>query len=410
MIDLLIVSGCLGTHQDHHLKRITQISFARFNDYFSKPTITFINLPITGAQVEVKCWVELVADIPRTFVQISIPLPAVTIGQNYAHAGLEVLKNELDCASLIVKLTLLTLGFNEAEIALFMESSSPKMVELTWNTPTSSEDALKNLQQRTFHALELVKKASRRHDSQIRDLDYRKKNFAPAVLASLKNGDQFRQYGKFDQIAAKSNRGKTRYKVSAEMARQKDQLLDAIRFHARNEVRLGFETLKSLGMAHPKNWTAEGLKTGIDGVWHHLGFAVKPRLDRSQLSPEALTSLDQFDVGVDLVAALPAHTFSRHRKSILAANGPDIAIPWRHGQVNPESVGYQLQYERRWKPTKFQKLVISAATAPAIETDLQRGIAFIRDGELPDIADSDELERWMTRWKAFMAKERLLMG
>jgi hypothetical protein len=238
MIDLLIVKAPVGPPQSHHRSRLAHVEYSRFSTTKGKPTTTYIDSPLTGTQMEVCYTVEQQFDRPTAYVEISIPLASATIGQNYVHAGLDSIRWEVLCAVYLVRLVLITLGFSKDEIERFVNLSEIQLCELTWHTPTASTKARGSLQQRTAAYFEFMKKLSSRHDVLVSNVDYRRRNGQPGLLVTLKDGDEFRQYGKFDQALVRSKRGKQRYAVSAEMAANRAGLLASIETHVRNELRL----------------------------------------------------------------------------------------------------------------------------------------------------------------------------
>jgi hypothetical protein len=384
----------------------------------SKPTTTFVNSPLTNAQIDVKYWVETVAGIPApvAFVELKIPVAAATVGQNYAHAGLKSIEREVTCAAYIARLTLATLGFTAAEINHFMRSTETVLLELTWHTRTASQKALRSLLKRTETVFEAMNKLRGRHDIPVSDVDYRRRNGKAGLLVEFKSGDQFRQYGKYDQITARSNVGKQRYAVSPEMKAHKAELLKFIDTHARNEVILGPNTLKALDLLHPSSWAPDTLKDAIDRYWANAGLdgyrtsaPATPDADMPTLSPEVEITWERYKKGEgpQLKADLPDYTYTRHRKAIQRVHNRDIAES-RRNMVKPERVGYQLKYDRRCEPMgDLRKLVLCEVTAPEILEELKRGLAYIQDGEIPVFDDEDELAAWLIRWKHYAERERV---
>lgn len=416
MIDLLIVKAAIGPPKPHHQSRLAHVAVRRFSTTKAKPTTTYIDSPLTGAQMEVRYTVEQPFDCPTAYVEISIPLASAIIGQNYVHAGLDSIRLEVQCAEHLVRLVLTTLAFSPDEINRFISQSEIQLCELTWHTPTASTKARSSLQRRTTTYFESMKEISSRHDVSVANVDYRRRNGQPGLLVTLKDGDEFRQYGKFDQALVRSKRGKQRYAVSAEMAAHRVDLLQSIETHVRNELRLCGESLKSFGLQHPRAWTSVTMRGAIDATWVKLGLS-RPSVAtdagnaiKKQLSSEAQRTLLEYLSGnLNLKHDLPPYTFTRHRKAIKAFNGTEIDDRGEGRAVNPESLGYQLQYARRWEPKEHcRQLVLCEETAVAKVLDLQRGIAFIADGEIPDIKDAAELDGWLKRWKKFAENEHLV--
>jgi len=417
MIDTLTVVGRIGIAQTHHQDRLAHVTVGRFSVSKSKPTTTFVNSPHTNAQIDVKYWVEAVAGIPApvAFVELKIPLAAATVGQNYAHAGLKSIRDETRCAAHVARLTLATLGFTADEIDHFMRSTETVLLELTWHSRTASQKALRSLLKRTENVFEAMSKVRGRHDVPVRNVDYRRRDGKAGILVEFKSGDQFRQYGKYDQITARSNVGKQRYGVSPEMKAHRAELLKFIDTHARNEVILCRNSLMSLELLHPSSWTPDTLTGAIDSFWQNAGLdgrrtsapAAPDAASLPTLSPEVEVTWERYKKGEgpQLKADLPTYTYTRHRASILRVHGKDIAES-RRNMVKPEKVGYQLKYDRRCEPAgDLRKLVLCEVTAPDILEELKRGLAYIQDGEIPVIDDEDELAAWLIRWKHYAERE-----
>lgn len=412
MIDLIIVKGALGSPQECHQDRLAKVTYSRFFSSKCKPTTTFIDSPLTGKQLELKYWVESVAGMSKAFVEIKLPLASATVGQNYIHAGLDSIQLETKAASKFCRLLLNTVGFSEIEVQTFMTTAEVELVELTWHTPTRNPRAAMNLQKRTRQVFEDLQAARSRHDLAVQNVETRIRNGMPCLLVEFKGGDELRQYGKYFQVLAKSQRGRQRLIHSPEMAKVHKDLVPLIESHVRNECRIERETLKSLGALNPRSWNDDVLKKAIDVLWGKAGFrntrmrgASKDKLD---LSPEQHATWERYEAGEQVKGTLPSYTFTRHRKAIRCAKGADIARPRRGKQANPESVGYQLQYERRWKPTAdLKKLTLCEETAPAIIEDLDRGLAYIKDGEIPEFQDDATRDRWVKRWRSYAEREWL---
>lgn len=412
MIDLFIVKGIVGPPQQRHQERLAHVRYSRFSTSKSKPTITYIDSPLTGAQMELTYWIEPVAGMSTAFVELKLPLASSTVGQNYIHAGLESIGLEIKCASLLSRLLLTTVGFNEGEVQSFMDSAEGVLVELTWHTATASPQAAMNLQGRTYRVFDALQAAKSRHDVAVRDVEIQIRNGMPCLLAKFKKGDEFRQCGKYYQVISKSKRGRKRLFLSREMAKHHKDLIPLIETHVRNECRIERETFKSLAALNPRSWDADFLKNAMNVVWAKVGFSEARKHASSsakhELSPEAQATLERYETGEPLKGVLPPYTFTRHRKSIRRAKGVDIAFPRRRHQANPESVGYQLEYDRRWKPNgEWRKLTLCEETAPAIIEDLERGLAYIKDGEIPEFQDDAARDAWLKRWRNYAEREWL---
>jgi len=358
--------------------------------------------------MEVKYWVEQTGDQWKAMASVKIPLASATIGQNYAHAGLDDIRLEMQCAGRLTRIALTACGFLEGEINHFIKHTRADLLEVTWHTQTNSRNAQRNLLKRTREAFVALRVLSSRHDVSVRDVDFREKNNACGLLVTFKTGDEFRQYPKYDQIKAKMNQGKSEYAVAPAVRPHTRELLDAIGTHVRNEIIFGPDTLEQLGLSHPNAWTPNTLREGIRRFWRTAGLNVDPSFDRTLLGDAAMQTLAQYEAGEAVVQVLSAATFTRHRKEILAAWGPDID-PRAAGLADKlKSVGRQLDYDKRWRvPSELQKFVLCNATAPALIDELKQGVEYIRDGVLPDIADGDARDAWLARWNKFVQRERI---
>lgn len=412
MIDLLIVKSPLGPVKQYHQSRLARGVIGRFSAEKHKPITTYINSPLTGARMEVQYTVEEVDGNPTAYVEIVLPLASATIGQNYIHAGLDSIFWELRCAAQLIRLILFTLGFHTEEVDHFMANAETQLCELTWHTSTASVRARTSLQRRTIILFEHMEGLNSRHDINIADVDVRRRNSHSGLFVTLKSGDEFRQYGKFDHALLRSREGKQRYGLAAELKAHKKELLTVIETHVRNEVRLSASSLKTLGLEHPSTWTSNSLGRAVDYIWDRLGLGQAERClgdEDKSLSEQAQRTLEEYTKGnLDFISSLPPYTVTRHRKAIKDFAGVDIAERGAKCKVNPVSLGRQIQYARRWRPeARLREWTLCEVTGPGILLDIERGNAYIRDGELPNIEDADDLEKWLSRWKKFVNEERL---
>lgn len=362
--------------------------------------------------MEVKYWIESV-QTPTAMLEIKLPLASATMGQNYIHTGLASVGWEIACAAALVKIILTTLRFDLDEIQQFVELATGEFLELSWHTKTASTRARLSLQRRSANWFEQQATISSYHDIEVKDVDYRRKNGSPGLLVEFKSGDKFRQYGKFDQTAALSQKGKHRYAASPEFEARKPEFLQAIESHVRNEVLVCSKTLKSLGLLSLYTWSPETLRTALDAVWDKTGLRdstdQKLHTEISKtISPEAMSTLARYRTGDQtLRSELPAATFSRHRKAISHFDGTDIA----HNPIKKvmrSSSLRQLSYDRRWEPSgDWRRTALCEITGPQLLRELNRGLAYLQNGELPDIAPN-ELECWVEKWKKFAVRERFI--
>ena len=74
MIDKAILEGPLGPPLPHHQVCLSQVTYSRLLHEKTKPTTTYVNSPITGAQIDVKYWIKTADGISTAMFEISIPL------------------------------------------------------------------------------------------------------------------------------------------------------------------------------------------------------------------------------------------------------------------------------------------------------------------------------------------------
>lgn len=407
MKDKLHITGLLGLAKPEHLRHLSTVRYERNLLAKTQPTTTFVASPLTGAQIEVRYWIEDHVGIPTAFVQIRIPLATATMSHNHIHAGLDAIPSEVRCAAVLAKVILAVLGFTREEVSTFMETTKTQLSELTWHTPTASPRARRSLQKRTKAHFERQREIRARHDIAVSDVDLREKNGQSGLLVDLKGGDAFRQYIKSEQAASRAKKPRENARIFGLAPQDRAQIAAEIENHVRNELLIGPNTLRQFNLEHPSSWTPEALKRVIDHLWAAIGLAPK-RLDQSgtTLSPEVQATWERYLAGDDMRTVLPPHTLTRHRKLIKEAMSEDILIRRKRRVVSPESLGYQLCYDRRWKPSgNLRKLVLCEETAPAIIEELKRGLAFLQDGEIPEIADDGARNAWLSKWTAYADRE-----
>ena len=412
MIDRIIVNSLWGPVHERHWKRLAQVSYRRFSQAKTKQTTTYMQSPLTGAQIEVTYLIKEVAGSRLGYVEISIPVASALIGHNCFHAGLEVLHWELQCLELLLKIVLLSIGMVEHEIQRYMEHALVMLVECTWDTQTASLKARHALQLRTHaHALAL-RSLSARRDIGVEDADPRNTKSGTSLLVTLKSGDFFRQYCKPELMRSKRRSRKANHDhyVSDAMKSVISPHMPMLESHARNELLAGANTLNSAGIRYLRDMTPETLEHAMVTVWRSLGFRRRGDLNMEALKGStALDTLKRFEAGEDVVETLPEYRVSRDRLAILAAHGPDIADNQRKKlRFKSANLGRQLQYPRRWSlPDEMRNLVVSERTAPAIIEELHQGLAFVMDGVVPKFDDEAQKQAWLGRWMLFAKNEQL---
>lgn len=412
MLDKIIVKSLWGPVQERHLKRLAQVSVSRFLQSKTKQTTTFINSPLTGAQIEVTYIIKKVAGSKQGHVEISIPVASALIGHNCFHAGLEVLHWELECLELLLRIILFSIGMTELEVQRYLEHALVMEVECTWDTKTASPKARLALQSRTkAHAIAL-RALSARHDIGVDDADPRNPKSGTSLLVTLKSGDFLRQYCKPEQMRSKRRSRKANHDhyVSDAMKAVVLPYMDMLESHARNELLVGAKTLNAAGIRYLRDITPQTLERAMVTVWRALGFRRRGEFDMSALEgSSALDTLNRYEAGEDVIATLPEYRVSRDRLAILAAHGPDIADKEsKKLRFKAANLGRQTQYPRRWPLLdEMRNLVVSERTGPAIFEELVQGLEFVTDGVVPEIDDEDNKQAWLGRWMMFAKDEQL---
>lgn len=408
MFDKIFLEAPLGPPLPHHQACLSMVTYSRHSRAKTKQTTTYVNSPITGAQIDVKYWIEVVDEVPTAMVELTVPLSSATVGHNYLHAGLGSIAWEVRALALLVKVILAVLGFTGEEIARFMKDVVCVQLELTWHSRTASTRALRSAQNRSKEHFDNQFQARSLHDISVCSIDYREGDLKAGIFVKLKDSNLIRQYGKADQIASRKNENRQQARMSVASRQVSTQIVEDIRNDVRNEILVGGDTLSHFGMEHPRTWTVETLKVVIDHVWKAAGLAPAQPKEVGKLSSVVAETWRQHQAGVDMSKVLRTHSFSRHRAAIKRALGDDkdIAIPYKTRGVRSAGLGYQLCYDRRCEPSAHQrKAVLCEVTAPAIIEDLKRGLAFIQSGSVPAIEDAEERGRWLGQWTAFVTRE-----
>ena len=410
MLDKIIINGPWGPAQPHHLQRLVQVTYSRFLQAKAKQTTTYINSPLTGAQMEVVYRVKNVAGTNMGYVQITIPVATALIGHNRFHAGLEVIRLEIKCLELLVKILLVSIGMTPAEIRHYMKTVRPQLLELTWHNQTASVDARKACQNRINDLMRTKRGLSSRHDAVIDDAEINDSKSGVSLKVTFKNGDGYRNYNKAEQIKSRRKKARAENFISDAMRPTLATVTPALEVQVRNELLACDQTLREAGIQHPRDINAKTAGAAMEAMWDSMGFDDSDRVvDQSQLSDSAKDTLRRFLAGEDVTETLPKYRISRDRKAILDANGPDIdAQKKKRFRFNPANLGSQLHYKNRWRlPDELRDFVVSERTAPSIMEELEQGLAFVTDAELPEIADPEKRAAWNQRWQRFAREEWL---
>ena len=410
MLDKIIVSGPWGPAQPHHLQRLAQITYSRFLTAKTKQTTTFINSPLTGAQMELVYSIKKVAETYMGYVQITIPVATALIGHNRFHAGLDVIRAEIECVELLVKILLVSINMTPAEIQHYMKMARPLLLELTWHNQTASVDARKAAQRRTQDLMRAKRELSSRHDVEIDDAQVYDSKSGTSLKVTFKNGNGYRQYNKAEQMRSRRKKDRAENFVSDTMRPKLASVTTELEVQTRNELLAAEQSLRAAGITHPRHIDAKTVASVIESMWNSLGFDEIHRApDESMLTDSARDTLRRFMAGEDVTATLPAYRISRDRQAIKKAGGPEIDVRrTKRFRFNPANLGSQQHYKSRWRlRQELRELVVSECTAPAIKEELKQGLAFVTDGELPDIADADKRAEWERRWLRFAREEWL---
>lgn len=411
MLDKIIIIGPWGPVQHHHLQRLVKVTYSRFLQAKAKQTTTYINSPLTGAQMEVVYRVKKVAEINVGYVQITIPVASALIGHNRFHAGLEVIRMEIKCVELLVKILLVSIGMTPAEIQHYMKMARPLLLELTWHNQTASVAARKAAQRRTQDLMRTKRDLSSRHDSIVEDAEINDSKSGTSLKVTFKNGSGYRQYNKAEQMKSRRKKARAENFVSDAMRPKLAAVTPDLEMQTRNELLAAEQTLREAGITHPRHINAKTVASVIESMWNSLGFDEANRVpDEIELkSDSARDTLRRFLAGEDVTATLPAYRISRDRKAINAAGGPEIDVRRKKRfRFNPANLGSQQHYKSRWRlRQELLELVVSKHTAPAIMEELEQGLAFVTDAELPGIADSEKRAAWNQRWQRFAREEWL---
>lgn len=406
MIDKIIVYGPLGEALPEHKRHLSALTHARNSLAKTLPSTTFVRSPITGNQIDVEYFVERISGKEIALARVTLPLSTATVGHNYAHAGFESVRAEVRCAEKLVKVILAVLGFTSEEITRFAQGTVCQHLELTWHTATASRRASLCLRKRTKkHFAELFAIKSR-HDICIAGFDYREGDGNPSLLVKTKNRDMFRQYSKSEQILSRSRQERANSRMTATARQYRRALTDEIQFHVRNEVILAEKTLKECGLEHPRSWNPKSLHRVVERVWSDLGLTPTIDADSGFSSREVEKTWQKYLAGENVQKLLADHTFTRHRASIKAITGKDIAIPCQRLKFSSAALGKQLSYGRRWQPRDdLRKMILCEMTAPAITEELVRGLSLLRDGEILPFDNETDADHWWAVWKTFLTRE-----
>lgn len=347
------------------------------------PANSYLQSPLTGAQINVLPSVEEHGGSQWLYLTIHVPVAAALAGQNMIHNGLEALPQELKCLRRLLKYVLTYFQLTADEINQFLTSLEVQLLELTWHTATSSRRAATLLQARTITHFKALQKAKGRHDVEVNDVDIWWRNDKTCMLVTFKDDSQFRQYIKAEQATSRTKANRRACFVSKKMRSHFAAILTAIDTHLRNEVILSQKLLAERGLLHPRSWTAEKLETAIEHVMT-MGRLNQRRvshfadLKHDGLSPEVVATAERYFAGKVLVESMKPQVLSKHR-GILQKKNLDIAEKRPPSRAKSISrAGMQLQYSKRWVPDKqLGVLAVGEHGGPAIFEMLDQKLAEI---------------------------------
>ena len=382
MIDKIILESPLGPPQPSHYNHLVRIVHRQVLTEISKPITTFINSPLTGAQMSARYSVRGGV----AYLELELPLASAAVGHNLLHAGAESIEQEVDVANLLSRIVLNVLGFSPAEISHWLVWAQVMSAEITWHTRTSSLDAARKLRASTTETFEARRGRSARHDVTVKDVDVRRRNEAECLLVTFKTGDQFRQYIKAEQVKGRSSAHRKHNPRLSNICNKAD-VLEGIAGHVRNELIFKPETLESLGLRDPRCWSQTAVEYAVECLWNACVDtvpAVPADLDHALalMSPEVRTSFERWHDGENPRDFLGKSALTRHRQRILRATGLDIADRFSGANANRFP---QLSYSRRFKPGgALLQHTLCKETAAAILQELESGVALLCDGVVPE--------------------------
>lgn len=353
MIDNITFKGRIRPVALGITSQFDQVTIHRNSVTKSVPTTSYLNSPVTGAQIETLPTSEEFAGVPWVVLNIKIPAAAALAGQNMIHNGLEVLELELKCIRRLVKWILRSYQFDEQEISFFLDNLEVQSAELTWHTATASRRAALLAQARTIAHFLALQKIKGRHDVQVVDVDIWNRNGKICMLVTFKDGSQFRQYIKAEQATSRTKNNRRACFVSKNMRQHFNVIVAAIDTHLRNEAILSHGLMSELDILHPRNWTTQTLELAIEAVMTmgklNQRRVTKPsELVRDGLSPEVLRTADHHFSGKSNSGRLSAQVLSKHRR-LLVAKQLDIAEARRPSRSRSIArAGLQLRYAKHW--------------------------------------------------------------
>lgn len=356
MLDRLTFKARIKPYRQDDLTRFAQVLFIQKTTAKAKLTVTFVDSPLTGAQLEITPSVE--RDIYGSdwlVLTVQVFVAAAIAGQNHVHADMQHVPVELSCVASLIRVVLTREHFTPEEIDFFLKYTVQQEMELCWHRATASRRAARALLLRAKAHFQALEQLSGRHDSFVSLVDVQTTYGRTTVLVSFKNGCKLRLYLKAEQAEVRTKRKRRLSFVSKAMRPYIEQIEAAVDAHLRIEPIFSESFLKEHGMQHPGSVTPEAVAAALEE------FMAMARLDMpfamglddvhtTGMSPEVWGSLVQHFNGADLETELAPHTFTRHRQALLP-QGVELAVVRR--KSNPAlgaTLCKQLAYENRWIP------------------------------------------------------------
>ena len=395
MIDRITLLGAWGPYQPAHLKHLPTISIPNNLQPKVRPVTKYIDSPLTGKQTTLN---YLVDKSGIGMVRLDIPLASALVGHNWLHAGLGAIKHEVACLRLLVPVFLHSIGFTPQETQRYLDAAVVEDLEVTWHTLCSSATARDKALERSYSHLRLLGGLSTLHDLPVARFEGRDSSTGKAILVKLKSGVNLRQYGKDQQIHARGKSERLGKHVSKKQADKLRTILNnELPLAVRNELVFNRKILQAGGISSLEKLTKGRLEHLIDTTWaRFIPKPADPDFKAKKLSPAAKSVYAKHQAGQAL--DLKDQKVLRARRQILGKGGPDVAI--KTGALRFEAAAHWARhaYQKRRKADGSMWLVVSRVSAPALLAELQAGLTYLQDGELPDLADQ-HLDAWLGRWK-----------
>jgi hypothetical protein len=335
--------------------------------------------PLTGANIEITPSID--KESRWLVLTLEVFVAAALAGQGWFHGGIESIPWEISGSGLITRIALRELGFTQEEVERFMLRCELDEVECTWHRRTATGRAARSLLERCHRHFRALRGISRFHDIDVADLMYMHGSGAPSLLITFRDGSRYRFYLKADQLTMRFPGKKQTSFLAPELGVYRSTLLQGVPHGLRCEPIMSNRFLSSRGMSHPISLTPDSIRSALDDFMR-MGCLDRPfatrleEVDMSELRDEHLRSLHQYFDGEDVMAALPSHTATRHRR-ILGERGVELAVPLggRTAALG-KTLWQQIAYDARHVPAVgLEKFYVSEQAWPDIECRLRKALA-----------------------------------